>query len=176
MPVPDQIRSVELPRTLLRGYSRSAVQQLLDEIADAYADALRERDELAAQVEALKADVDRHDELESLLRSTLVLAERASWDAKEQARREADLIVQEAHAESRRLTRKTTAQLQHAEVELQAIKARLRAAVESLAANRELGDEPPSPDRPAETRPEQDDTEPSSVPEALDSAVRKLVG
>src|SRR3990172_257545 len=43
--------------------------------------------------------------MEGLLRETLVSAERASHDMKEQARKEAELIVAEAHTESRSVTR-----------------------------------------------------------------------
>ena len=58
----------------------------------------------------LEGEVARHVELETLLRSTLVSAERASQDMKEQARREADVIVQEANAEGRRLLREAIAE------------------------------------------------------------------
>ena len=44
-------------------------------------------------------------ELEGLLRSTLVSAERASQDLKESARREADVILTEANAEARKIIR-----------------------------------------------------------------------
>ena len=47
----------------------------------------------------------RYRELETLLRTTLVSAERASQELKEQARREATIIVEEAHAEARKVRR-----------------------------------------------------------------------
>ena len=73
----------------------------LDEIAASFEDVWRERADLADKVEQLEADLVRFRELETLLRTTLVSAERASAELKEQARREADLILGEAHAEAR---------------------------------------------------------------------------
>ena len=52
----------------------------------------------------------RFRELETLLRTTLVSAERASAELKEQARREAELILGEAHAEARKLQRDSIAE------------------------------------------------------------------
>ena len=70
----------------------------------------RERADLADKVEQLESDLVRFKELETLLRTTLVSAERASTELKEQARREADLILGEAHAEARKVRRDATAE------------------------------------------------------------------
>lgn len=174
MPIPDQITAVELPRAWLGGYSRSAVHRLLDDIADAFADALRERDEVSKRVESLMAEVATHDELEALLRSTLVIAERAALETKQQARRESDLIVQEAHAESRRVTRKSMAQKHHAEAEILEIRARLRASLQSLSESSAHAD------RATEVSRDSSDPAPSAeaptFQEDLVTVVRKVVG
>ena len=104
---PVEIRHVELRRDWFRGYRRGTVERLLTDIADSFEDVWRERADLADQVEELQAEASKHRELEALLRSTLVSAERSAQDTREQARRESDLIVQEAHAEGRRVTRAT---------------------------------------------------------------------
>ena len=100
---PVEIRHVELRRTWFRGYRRGIVERLLTDIADSFEEVWRERADLADRLEELETEASKHRELESLLRSTLVSAERAAQDMKEQARRESDLIVQEAHAEGRRV-------------------------------------------------------------------------
>ena len=102
---PVEIRHVDLRRAWLRGYRRRPVDQLLEEIADSFEQVWRERADLSDQLDELETEAAKHRELEALLRSTLVSAERAAQDMKEQARRESDLIVQEAHAESRRVAR-----------------------------------------------------------------------
>ena len=86
---PVEVRHLEMRRGLF-GYRRSQVHGTIEEIADSFEEVWRERSELGERVHELEAEVARHVELETLLRSTLVSAERAAQDMKEQARREAD--------------------------------------------------------------------------------------
>jgi cell division septum initiation protein DivIVA len=67
---PVEIRHLKPSRGFL-GYRRNGVDRLLTEIADSFADVWRERADLADKVEALETDIDRHKELEALLRTTL---------------------------------------------------------------------------------------------------------
>jgi DivIVA domain-containing protein len=84
---PVEIRHVQLGRSL-RGYKRELVDRLLTEVADSFEDVWRERADLADKVEQLELDLVRHKELEGLLRTTLVSAESASQQLREQARKE----------------------------------------------------------------------------------------
>src|SRR5437660_11044021 len=106
---PVEIRHVRLGRRIF-GYGRTATDALLDEIATSVEDVWREHADLADKVEQLEADLVRYRELEALLRTTLVSAERASADVKDQARREAELILGEAHAEARKIQRDSIAE------------------------------------------------------------------
>src|SRR6185503_18701351 len=56
-------------------------------------------------VDLLEGELKRYRELEGLLRATLVSAERAAHELRDQANREAESIVSEARAESRTITR-----------------------------------------------------------------------
>ena len=105
---PTEIRHIPIPRGL-RGYRRGAVEQLLDEIAKSYEDVWRDRAELSDRIEYLEEELQRHRELESLLRKTLVSAQAAADEQREQARRNAELVVAEAHAEARAVTRAAAA-------------------------------------------------------------------
>lgn len=102
---PVEIRHIKLKRTLLGGYDRTAIDELLHDVASSFEDVWRERADLADKVEQLDADLARFRELEALLRTTLVSAESAAGALKEQARREAALILEEARAEGRAITR-----------------------------------------------------------------------
>jgi cell division initiation protein len=164
---PVEIRHLELRRTWLRGYRKSGVDRLLDEIADSFEEVWRERADLADRLDELEGEAAKHRELEALLRSTLVSAERAAHDMKEQARRESDLIVQEAHAEGRRVTRETAAEKQRLQEEVRKIRALLRTALESLGQD---SDEPvPAEQEALPAAPEQ-------VDEALEPGIRQIVG
>jgi cell division initiation protein len=102
---PVEIRHIKPAKSLLGGYERHAIDALLNEIAASFEDVWRERADLADKVEQLEADLARFRELEGLLRTTLVSAEHAAVGLKEQARKEADLIVEEARLEARSITR-----------------------------------------------------------------------
>jgi cell division initiation protein len=165
---PVEIRNVDLRRAWVRGYRCGAVDELLDEIAESFGGISRERDRLYDRLEELETEAEKHRELEALLHSALVSAERAAQDMKEQARRESDLIVQEAHAESRRVTRESAAEKRRLEEDMTKIRAQLRAAFELL------GERPPGG---STTREEAATvTGPAAIVDALDSGIRRVVG
>ena len=165
---PVEIRHLELKRAWLHGYRKSVVEAVLTEIADSFEQVWRERADLADRLEQLESEAVKHRELEALLRSTLVSAERAAQDMKEQARRESDLIVQEAHAEGRRVTRQSTAERQRLEEETRRIRAMLRSALEALDGAPEEGE--------GEQREEEPKPRPASVEESGDGEIRKIAG
>jgi cell division initiation protein len=120
------------PGTGLFGYKRAAMDTLLGEIAASFEDVWRERADLADKIEQLEIDLVRYRELEALLRTTLVSAERSSAEMKEQARREADLILTEAHAEARAVQRNARAENERLSTESRRLRAQLRAALEAV--------------------------------------------
>src|SRR5215218_4861576 len=130
---PVEIRHIRLARSLLgRGYKRVTVDRVLEEIVDSFEDVWRDRADLADEVEHLEQELVRYKELEALLRTTLVSAERASQELKEQARREAELVLAEAHAEARAVTRRGHAEREHLLGEARRIRSLLRSALEAL--------------------------------------------
>lgn len=136
---PAEIRHVELPRRPF-GYKRRAVDELLDEIAESFEGVWRDRADLTDKVEALEADIVRYRELETLLRTTLVSAERASSELREKARKDAELIVNEAQVEARTIAREARAERERLLAETHRIRSVLRAALQTLEVE----------DRPAE--------------------------
>ena len=128
---PVEIRHIKLSRSLF-GYNRSAVDELLDDIVEGFEQVWRERADLADKIERVEEDLVRYRELETLLRTTLVSAERASQDLKEQARRETQVMLDEAHAESRRIRREATADLERVRSESRRIRSLLGAALATL--------------------------------------------
>ena len=129
---PVEIRHLKPARSLVGGYKRTAVDALMDEIVASFEDVWRERADLADKVEQLESDLVRYKELESLLRATLVSAERAAAELKEQARREAELVVGEAHAEARAITRRATVDHERLRAETLRLRERLRIALETI--------------------------------------------
>lgn len=129
---PVEIRHLTPPRTNFRGYRVAATDRLLEEIAASFEDVWRERADLADKVEQLEADLVRFRELESLLRTTLVSAEQSSAKTRDQARREAELILSEAHAEAREVQRHAHAENERLSRESRRLRAQLEGALSAL--------------------------------------------
>ena len=111
---PVEIRHLKPARGFL-GYKRAVVDRLLVEIAESYGDVWRDRADLTDKIEQLELDLVRHKELEGLLRTTLVSAESAAQQLREQARKEAEGVVAEAHAEARAISRRASAEKERLE-------------------------------------------------------------
>ena len=138
---PVELRHVRFVRRPL-GYSGSAVDRLLEEVVTSFEDVWRERADLADKVEQLESDLVRYRELEALLRTTLVSAEQAAHEVKDHARREAKLVLEEAHAEARAVTREAVANREHLRAEARRVRALLEAALDAVEdADEETRDE-----------------------------------
>jgi len=129
---PVEIRHLKPPRATFRGYRAGPTDKLLEEIAASFEDVWRERADLADKVEQLETDLVRFRELESLLRTTLVSAESASAQLRDQARREAELILSEAHAEAREIQRRALAENERLAQESRKLRAQLIDALSAL--------------------------------------------
>jgi cell division initiation protein len=128
---PVEIRHITLGKSMF-GYKRSAVDKLLGDITLSFEDVWRERADLADKVEQLESDLVRYKELEALLRTTLVSAERASAEMREQARKEADLILAEANAAARAVLRDSSVENERLKIESRRMRERLRLALASI--------------------------------------------
>jgi cell division initiation protein len=126
---PVEIRHLKPAKSFIGDYRRAAVDDLFDEIAASFEDVWRERADLADKVEQLESDLVRYRELESLLRTTLVSAEKAAVTLKEQAGKEADLIIEEARNEARAITRNARGDHDRLLVEIRRMRSLLRSAL-----------------------------------------------
>ncbi|MBA3331848.1 MAG: DivIVA domain-containing protein [Actinobacteria bacterium] len=116
----------------LFGYRRGAVDRLLEEATESYESVWRDRGDLADRVEQLETDLSRYRELEVLLRTTLISAERTAHELKTAAQREAEQIVSEAHAEARAVTRRAAAQNEQLVAECRRLRSLMRSALATL--------------------------------------------
>jgi cell division initiation protein len=128
---PVEIRHVSFKRGLL-GYRTGAVDRTLTEIVESFEVVWRERADYADRIEQLQGELARHRDLETLLRSTLTTAEQAAHELRDQARREATLVLEEAHAEARRITHAALAERERLATETARIKALLGAALDAV--------------------------------------------
>ncbi len=128
---PVELHHIPLKRGLL-GYRRGPVDELILEIADSFEEVWRQRADYADRIEHLEGELSRHRDLESLLRTTLVSAEKSAHELKDQAKREAELVVGEAHAEAREVTRAAAAERERLLAEARKVRALLEAALDAV--------------------------------------------
>jgi cell division initiation protein len=158
---PVELRHVKVARSFFGGYRRGAVQDLLDGVADSFEDVWRDRGELTDKVHALETQLGDLKRREELLTNTLVAAEQAAGDVRDQARREADLILSEAHQEARSVMRVAQAERSRLFAEARRVEALLRAALGMVEESAVEPSEEPVEKAPApeeESWPRRDDT------------------
>jgi cell division initiation protein len=137
---PVEIRHVRFERSLF-GYRRAAVDRALAEIADSYEAVWQERMDLADRVDELEEEVGRHRAVEELMRTTLMTAERASQDVREDAKRQAATILDEAHREARSITEEARREREQLVVAARRVRTLLAAALDAVGDADEDGDE-----------------------------------
>jgi len=125
---PVEIRHVKLRRGFY-GYRRGPTDRLHEEIVESFEEVWRERADLQDKLERMESDIARYRDLETLLRKTLVSAERSAQELKDQARREADVFLTEAHAEARLIKQQALAEREHLRGEASRIRSLLRSAL-----------------------------------------------
>jgi cell division initiation protein len=128
---PVEIRHVRFGRGML-GYPRGVVDRTLGEIADSYESVWQERMDLTDRVHELEIEVARHREVEELLRATLMTAERASQDVREEAKRQASTILEDAHREARTITDEARREREQLLVAARRVRSLLAAALDAV--------------------------------------------
>lgn len=125
---PVELRHVRIGRGLF-GYDRRAVEQLLLGVADSFEEVWSERGELADELDDLSKQMAELKRREELLTRTLVSAEQVAEEIREHAKREAALILSEAHQEARSVTRGVHSEHARLAAEVRRMEALLRAAL-----------------------------------------------
>jgi cell division septum initiation protein DivIVA len=142
---PVELRHVKMGRSLF-GYNRSDTDRLLEDVADSFEEVWCERGELADKLEDVSKQLAEIKEREALLATTLVSAEKAAAEARELARKEAELAVSEAHQEARSITRLALTERERLFAEARRVETLLRSA---LGLVEEAGKVPPETPEPA---------------------------
>ncbi|MCD6335495.1 MAG: DivIVA domain-containing protein [Candidatus Latescibacterota bacterium] len=89
------IRKQEFRKTL-RGFDTEEVQVFLETAADAFEALTKENAAFRERIQRLEDSLAHYTKLEQTLQDTLVTAQQVTDSTRENARREADLIVKEA--------------------------------------------------------------------------------
>ena len=119
----------------LRGYDRAEVRTYLNIVAEEIAALQRERDGLEHEVQSLRGLVDEHRQRETILKNTLLTAQRLSEEIKDAARKQSESVIKEAEMQADRLVELAQSRAQEVErgiLDLRAHRSSLRTDVRAL--------------------------------------------
>lgn len=133
MLTPMDIHNKEFKRGF-RGYSEEDVDAFMESIADDYEKVYREYCELKERCDKLQDKLTQYEKMESTMNSTLMLAQQTAENVKITARKEAELILQEASNKKKQMLNETTMSLQASQQELDKVVAQTRAFREKCRA------------------------------------------
>ncbi len=110
-----------------RGYSEEDVDAFMDDIASDYEKVYREYCELKERCDNIQDKLTQYEKMEATMNSTLMLAQQTAENVKVTARKEADLILQEASNKKKQMMDETTMSLQTSQQELDKVRSQTRA-------------------------------------------------
>ncbi|HEX6908768.1 MAG TPA: DivIVA domain-containing protein [Longimicrobium sp.] len=90
-------------RKVVRGYDPAAVDDFLETVAGRMEELVREQNAMAARVDSMTDAIAAYRDRERAMNEALVSAQQLREDVREQAAREADLVLREARAEAERI-------------------------------------------------------------------------
>ncbi|WPC40959.1 DivIVA domain-containing protein [Clostridium sp. JS66] len=84
-------------RKVLRGYSVEEVDDFLDKIAEEYEVLYKENSNYKEKLSGIQEKIEHYNKMENTIQNTLLLAQNASEQARENAKKESELILKNAN-------------------------------------------------------------------------------
>ena len=84
-------------KKVLRGYNIDEVDEFLDKIAEDYESIYKENSILKEKMQSLDEKIRHYTKMENTIKDTLLLAQNASEQAKENAKKESEFVVKNAN-------------------------------------------------------------------------------
>jgi DivIVA domain-containing protein len=128
---PVDVRRYEFA-TAMRGYDKARVEQFRDQVADEMERLTRLNAELDAKAKAYVEQLRTFRERDKALNDALISAQQLRAEIREQAEREAQLILREARAESERIVESSRGEIRRLEDEVAALGKTRRAYLTQL--------------------------------------------
>ncbi|AGA58412.1 MAG: DivIVA domain-containing protein [Thermobacillus sp.] len=118
---PLDIHNKEFGRRL-RGYDEDEVNEFLDQVIKDYEALIRENKELQNQVLALQEKLNHFANLEETLSKTIIIAQEAADEVKNNAKKEAQLVIKEAEKNADRIINEALAKSRKIALEVEEMK------------------------------------------------------
>ena len=129
---PMDIRQQQFTVRTFRGFDRQEVEAFLDDVAEDYEQLLKENALLKEQLAALEERSRGIEEREKMLQETLITTQRLAEEMKENARREANLLIREAELQGDKFLEEARAEEAKIKAEVHALKRTRRQLAEGL--------------------------------------------
>ncbi|WPQ55258.1 DivIVA domain-containing protein [Paenibacillus polymyxa] len=134
---PLDIHNKEFARRL-RGYDEDQVNEFLDQVIKDYEGVIRENKELSTQLLNVQEKLDHFATIEDTLSKTIIVAQEAADEVRNNAKKESQLIVKEAEKNADRIvneafskSRKIALEVEELKKQASIYRARFRTLVEA---------------------------------------------
>jgi DivIVA domain-containing protein len=128
---PLDVRRYELPRAM-RGYDVERVNRFREQVAEEIERLLRQNQDLETKAKNFHEQLRAFRERDKALNDALVSAQQLRAEIREQAEREAGLVLREARADGERLVDAARAEVRRIQTEIETLERRHRAYLVQL--------------------------------------------
>lgn len=118
---PLDIHNKEFARRI-RGYDEDEVNEFLDQVIKDYESVIRENKELQNQMFSLQERLDHFIHIEDSLSKTIIVAQEAADDVKNNAKKESQLIIKEAEKNADRIINESLSKSRKISMEVEELK------------------------------------------------------
>jgi len=115
------------------GLAKTEVDEFIGELATEIENLRKERAQLTEKAEELAKHLKTYEDTEQLLKDTLVTAQKATNQLREEAMREAQLVIQKAELDAERIKHDATQQIRGVSDELRSLEAKRSALSDEVA-------------------------------------------
>lgn len=135
---PMDIRQQQFTVRMFRGFDVQEVDTFLEDLAEDYETLLKENQLLKEQLQALEERARGLEDRERILQETIVTTQRVTEEMKENARREAALLVREAELQAEKTVEAARTSEASVQTEIAALKRMRRQLAEALRSTVEM--------------------------------------
>lgn len=105
-----------------RGYNADEVDSFLDIVGADYEKLYKDKIELTQKIEVLNAEIEKYRTMETALKESIILAQSAAEEVKQNASEKASNIIAEAHNRAAEIVKEADSQLAGKKAELSQLK------------------------------------------------------
>jgi DivIVA domain-containing protein len=175
------VKHHEFRQARIGGYERSSVEEFRDRVAEELERLTRANLELDAKAKSFHEQLRAFRERDKALNDALISAQQLRAEIREQAEREAQLILREARAEGERLLEASRSEIRKLEIDLSQLEksrraylGQLRAMIERQLAELDATDAMPKrPSEPVRVEDYDDPRAAQKTPAWLDSLIKE---